>query len=282
MRTRKEIVELFFICLGLSFQPIVAAQYSIGIKSSDKIKAREAYQPFIGQLNRVIDGKVDLKIYTSLEELGKALKTGKIQFAFSSPTDYLKLNDSYGAVAIASKLNKGNSPYCQGTIVTSRDSEIKSIADLKGETFCYGPKGSFNKYYAALSAFKENKLGKDDVKAEYGTSCSNIAGYILDGKTKAGVVCDYSWDGWVKEQQVQSSTESLSSKLKIIGKGPRLRDDAISASEKVKKSIRKKFVSALLKLKGNPEILKAPLKAKGFAESTDDDYDLLRTVLTSL
>lgn len=254
-----------------------ADNFIIGIKSSNDSKTQSDYATFISLLSTNTKSTVTLKTFKSIEELSTAITKGDIEFTIVSPTDYLKLNESSKVAAIATKLNKGGTPYCQGTIIAGKGKGIEKVADLKGKKICYGPKGSFNKYYAALSTYKTNGIKSEDVNAEFSNSCGNIAGHILEGKTDAGVICDYSWDGWVSKEKTE-----YTSKLVVVGKGPKLRDKAIAAAPKVDPKKSEKLVNALIALKDNPEIIKAPLKAKGFAKSTDKDYDELRNLLKSL
>lgn len=255
---------------------------TIGITARDDAVAQKDYAPFLKLVKEELGNDVVLKTYSDLVTLGKAIKAGSIHFSIISPTDYLKLNEAVGVEAVATKLNKGGTPFCQGTIIAAKDGGINKLTDIKGKTFCFGPDGSFNKYYAALTAFRTEGVTIKDLDAQYGNSCGNIAGHILEGKSVAGVICDYSWDGWEKKLKSDPATEQPSAKLKIIGKGPKLRDKAIAISKKVDAKTRENFVNALIALKGKPEILNPPLKAKGFAKSTDKDYDGLRKIIKEL
>lgn len=274
----KTIARLSLLLL-LSYSIVTYSNdtFIIGIKSSDDAKSQKDYANFNKLLSEKINAKITLKTYKSLDQLSNALKNGDVEFSIVSPTDYLKLHETAEVNAIATKLNKGGTAFCQGTIVAGKNSGIKTISDLKGKKVCYGPKGSFNKYYAALSAYKSNGIKEEDVEAEFGSSCGNIAGHILDGKTDAGVICDYSWDGWISKEK-----KEYTEKLVIVGKGPKLRDNAIAASPKVDHKKSEKLVTALLSLKGNEDLAKPPLKAKGFEKSTDKDYDALRNLLQNL
>jgi len=109
-----------------------------------------------------------------------------------------------------------------------------------------------------------------------GGNCGGIAQTILDGRADAGVICDYSWDGW------SAKNDARVGKLAIIARGPKLRDTVVAASGGVDAVGRERFVRGLLALKGNPVILQPPLKARGFVRSTDGDYDPLRAVIRSL
>lgn len=270
----KTTILFLFSLFTLSFS---ATSFTIGIKSSDDTKSQKDYATFIQLLSEKANAQITLKTFKSIDELSNALISGEVEFTIVSPTDYLKLHESAKINAIATKKNKGGTAYCQGTIIAGKDKGINTIVDLKGKSICYGPKGSFNKYYAALSAYKSNGFKEEDVKAEFGSSCGNIAGHIIDGKTDAGVICDYSWDAWVKKDN-----KEYTGKLIVVGKGPKLRDDAIAASPKVDTKKHEILVSALIALEGNEEIVKPPLKAKGFEKSTDKDYDELRNLLNNL
>lgn len=249
----------------------------IGVKSSDVASVSEKYAPLKKLLEEKSGLKISVKGYATLEELSAAVKSGAASFVLASPTDYLKLHESAKAEVVATKLNKGGTPYCQGTIVAAKNKGIETVADLKGKKICYGPKGSFNKYLAALAAFKEAGLKESDMTSEFGSGCGNIADHIVNGKTDAGVICDYSWDGWNAKDK-----NPYAEKLQVVGKGPKLRDLAVAASPKTDKAVVTKIVAALLELKDAPEILAAPLKAKGFAKSSDADYNALREIVKTL
>jgi len=253
-------------------------EINIGITSSDDAKSQKDYAPFNKLIAEKTGKDIVLKTYPSLDKLCKASGSGDVDFLILSPTDYLKANKASGAKAVATKLNKGGTPYCQGTVLAAKNGKIKSVTDLKGKTFRFGPDGSFNKYYAVLMLFSDNSLNWDkDLKSvSYGTGCGGIAGTILKGEADAGVVCDYSWNGW----KAKNSEEVK--KLAVIGLAPRLRDKAIAASRGVDKATTEQFVKALVSLKDNPVILQPPLKARGFSPSTDKDYDSLRTVLSKV
>jgi len=250
---------------------------SLGVKSSDPVGTQEQYAPFIKLMSKNTGKPVVLKVYEDAEKLSGASAAGKVDFAIVSPTNYVAMKNAAGFEAVATKLNKSGTPYCQGTLIAPKAGGVKGIGDLKGKRFRYGPEGSFNKYLAARAAFKQGGFEPVELSgASYGTGCSGIAQTILDGHADAGVICDYSWDGWVAKNDAKID------KLTIIGRGPKLRDTVVAASGDVDAAAREQFVRALLALNGNPTILQPPLKAKGFARSTDGDYDSLREVIKGL
>lgn len=251
---------------------------TIGLQSGDAAAARTQYAPFLDLLSGKMGRPISLATYKSLADLGGACRARKVDFVLVSPTSYVALADSADVTAIATKCNKGGTPYCQGTLIAEKGKGITCLADLKGKRFRYGPNGSFNKYYAALIAFK--KAGLDPAaefkRVSYGTGCGGIAKTILDGEADAGVVCDYSWDGWAAAGSFEAE------KLSIIGRGPKLRDSGVAAASHVSVADCDQLVQALLATSGDPMVLAPPLKAKGFVRSTDRDYDALRQILTDL
>ncbi len=248
---------------------------TLGVKAADASAARQQFAPFIGLLTKQLGRPVTLRVCGSSADLAQECKTGDVAFLLASPTDYVALNRSAGVTAIATKRNKGGTPYCQGILVAAKGNGITRVEDLKGKRFRFGPKGSFNKYHAALCALAEAGLDPKNDLAEvsYGSGCGGIAETIGQGQADAGVVCDYSWDGWVAKNSPEIA------KLVVIGRGPKLRDTAVAAARNVDPAIREDFLEALLTLDGNPALLAPPLKAKGFAPATDRDYDPLRKIL---
>ena len=251
--------------------------FVVAVKSPDAAGAREQYAPFVRLMSEATGRPVTLKACGDCAELSRASAAGEVGFVIVSPTDYVSMKDSAGLEAIATKLNKSGTPYCQGTLIAVKGKGINRIGDLKGKRFRYGPKGSFNKYLAALCAFKQAGLKPGDLSGvSYGTGCGGIAQTILDGQADAGVICDYSWDGWVAKKDAKVG------KLAVIARGPKLRDTVVAATGKTDAATREQFVRGLLALNGNATILQPPLKARGFARSTDGDYDSLRAVIKEL
>jgi ABC-type phosphate/phosphonate transport system substrate-binding protein len=249
----------------------------VGIKSSDPAGAQEQYAPFVKLMSEKTGQPVALKVCKDHDELCRASAAGEVCFVIVSPTDYVAIKKNAGLEAIATKLNKSGTPYCQGTLIAPKSNGVKGIGDLKGKRFRYGPKGSFNKNLAALAAFKQAGLKPGELSAvSYGTGCGGIAQTVLDGQADAGVICDYSWDGWVAKK------DDKANKLTVIARGPKLRDTVVAATGATDAATQKQFVDALLALNGNATILLPPLKARGFARSTDSDYDSLRVVIKGL
>ncbi|MDF1555296.1 MAG: phosphate/phosphite/phosphonate ABC transporter substrate-binding protein [Deferrisomatales bacterium] len=255
---------------------------ALGVKApaADPEEVRKVYAPFVKILGQRLGQEVVLEPHGNTADLGRAVQAAEIDFLLLSPTDYLEVHAASGAEAIASKLNKGGTPYCQGTIVTRRDSGIESIADLKGKRFQFGPLGTFNKYWAALAALMGSGLdAQRDVEVSgYGEGCDGIADCVLRGESDAGVICDYSWDGWTDRAEGQRYVEEL----KVLGAGPRLRDDAVAVAPHLGPDQRHRLVNALLSLDGEDALLAPPLKAKGFAVGSDTDYDELRSLMQRL
>ncbi len=250
---------------------------AVGIKSSDPVAAQGQYAPFLKLMSEKTGQPVGLKVFKDAGELSRASAAGEVGFVIISPTDYVAIKNNASLEAVATKLNKSGTPYCQGTLIAPKAGGVSKIGDLTGKRFRYGPKGSFNKYLAARHAFKQAGFEPGQLAdTSCGTGCGGIAQTILDGHADAGVICDYSWDGWVAKKDAKAD------KLTIIARGPKLRDTVVAASDSTTPARREQFVGALLALNGNPTILAPPLKAKGFARSTDGDYDSLREVIKGL
>jgi phosphonate transport system substrate-binding protein len=257
--------------------PEPSSKIVVGIKSSDLSGARQQYAPFVKLMSEQTGQAVALKVCKDTDELSRASADGEVCFVIVSPTDYVAMKEPAALEAVATKLNKSGTPYCQGTLIAPKGKGVQGIGDLKGKRFRYGPEGSFNKNLAALAAFKQAGLKPGDLAAvSYGGGCGGIAQTILDGQADAGVICDYSWDGWVAKKDAKVG------ELTVIARGPKLRDTVVAATGDTDAATREQFVRGLLALNDNPTILQPPLKARGFVRSTDGDYDSLRTVIKSL
>jgi ABC-type phosphate/phosphonate transport system substrate-binding protein len=251
---------------------------TIGVEAVDAAAAKQQYEPFLDLLAGQMDAPVALQTYISSVELGQAAAAGKIGFAIISPTQYLELRESAALEAIATKRNKGGTAYCQGTLIAAKGSNIAKVSDLKGKRMRFGPEGCFNKYYAGLHAMAQDGLDVEDLsEVSYGTGCTGIAQAVLAEQADAGVICDYSWDGWAAEDS------PLVEKLVIIGRGPKLMEKVIAAAAGTDAPTRERLVRALLAMKeADPVLMQPPLKACGFVSSEDKDYDSLRQVLKDL
>lgn len=115
------------------------------------------FGPMAIDLSAVLKRPVMLASSTTFERFSENLEGQQFDIAFVQPFEYIKIADKYGYVPLATRTES-----LSGMLVTTRDSPIKTIADLKGKRVALPPESAAISYLVRLH-LKSNGLapGKD-------------------------------------------------------------------------------------------------------------------------
>lgn len=107
---------------------------------------------------------VPVNIYISKNYAGlvEAMKQKKVDFAFFSSLTYVFAEKQAGAKVLLKTI--WNQPYYYSTIVTPKDSGIKTLKNLKGKKFAYVDEKSSSGYLYPQLALKKEGLKDSDMK----------------------------------------------------------------------------------------------------------------------
>jgi phosphate/phosphite/phosphonate ABC transporter binding protein len=237
----------------------------------DPRKMVRSYESMMEYLKKELQlNEVRLVLTPDYNTLTQFLKEGKVDVAWHGVFAYPKAREMTGARAILTPVWSGKKSYC-GIIVARADSNINSLADLKGKSFAFTDKKSASGYFLPTIFLLENNIDpeKDFSRVEYIKKHDNILYNVLYKKFDAGAVYDNSF------QLLKNDEER--NQLKIVSKTADILNEPIMVRKDLPDELSAKIKAAFLKLSSSDPATKHILSdignLDGFTESCDADYD---------
>jgi len=214
------------------------------------------------------------KLYISEKDGGIVhdLGTGKVHFAAIGTLSYLQAHELYGVRCLVRGLNAQGKDRYQAVIFTRPQSDITSLADLKGRTFAFGSYTSTQGHLIPRMMLAQIGIELKDLKNyEYTGSHADCANAVISGRYDAGGMQD-------------TLARSLEAKglIRILAVSDYYPASGISVNKDVPPKVVEKVKKALLAFdpQGKDaeglyhwERSEMPL---GFIEARDEDYEELR------
>ena len=237
----------------------------------------EEFQPVMDYLTDRTPYRFELKLGKTYEDAVRFLEQGATQIASLGPVTYLEAHARFGAVPILRSRNANGELFYRSIIVVRQDSDVKALADLRGRSFCFPSPHStsgnlFGRYALQQAGIPLRDLGEYTNLKHH----DQVAKAVLAGKYEAGAVKDI----------VAYRYESRG--LRIL----HVSDPIPSVPIVVRADVPPAFVEAvkraLLRLDPeNPDHRKMMAEWNeefkyGFVETTDADYDPIRTMLNAI
>jgi len=224
--------------------------------------------PLTEYLSKALNREVKLKLSPNMPTAIKEVANGEVDLAYLTPVAYIRSHDM-GQTQLLVKTITQNKGSFKLMIVVREDSQIKSINDLIGKRFAFGDKAALLQRAAVVGAdMPLEKLGNYAFLGHY----DNIIRAVLHGEFDAGIVKDtmaYKWQG---------------KGIRILYSSPDLPPYNIAASGKLSSELVQKLKRAFLDLDPNNPSHKPIIKAldkqyDGFADTNDDEYDVVRKLV---
>jgi phosphonate transport system substrate-binding protein len=173
--------------LGSASNPIVMAF----VPSGDVPTITKAGTEIADCLSKLTGLSYKIEVGTNFGASIEAMGAGKAQVGFLNTFSILLAQSKYGIepVLVALRNYKGKlENYYQGQFIANNASGIKSVADLKGKTFCFVDPNSTSGYIIPQIVLKANGIDPDkDFKATQNAgSHDNVAIAVYKGDCDAG------------------------------------------------------------------------------------------------
>ena len=230
-------------------------EFGVGLFQPDKEKNDATYKPLADYLAKKLGRAVKLRTVDTWEGLAKSLASSETDLALMGPWGYVLANNQAGAEAVATILYQGKPEYF-AIMVTSPNSGINRIEDLKGKTFAFGDKGSTSGYLIPFYEFHKRGLDVDTYfsKVIY-TKHQAIEIQVTRGELDAGADYNRNRDAMIEQGLIKAADS------KIIWTSAPLPNDAFAVSADLAKD--KAFTARLVKaleeigaeLKAQPNLL---------------------------
>lgn len=273
---RSIIFHLFLTCLvvysGLIFasnrQPLVL---NFGIYASDKpsemvSQFRPALDVLEKELNKSLNRavKIKMKVSNSYERSIKHLVNGQVDFTRFGPASYvISKKMEPGIQILANEKNREQKKF-SGVIAVKENSEIRTLADLKGKYFAFGNLNSTTgRYFPQFKLYKVGIKASDLHTYDYLGRHDRVAAAVFAGRYDAGAF---------KEGTLRKF-ENKGIKYKILAIFPNVSKPWLARAH-MEHEIFVALQEALLNFKDSNALAK--LKRAGFVPGKDSDYALTR------
>lgn len=173
--------------LGSASNPIVITF----VPSGDVPTITKAGTSLTDCLSKLTGLTYKIEVGTNFAASIEAMGNKKAQFGFLNTFSAILAKEKYGVVPrlVALRNYKGKlENFYQGQFITGKNTGIKSIADLKGKTFCFVDPNSTSGYIIPRIVLKANGIDPDkDLKATQNAgSHDNVAIAVYKGDCDAG------------------------------------------------------------------------------------------------
>lgn len=162
----------------------------------------------------------------------------------------------------------------KSVFVTSKDSGITQLKDLKGKTFSFGSVSSTSGHLMPRYFLMQNGIVPDNDFAEFSFSGAHdaTAAWVQAGKVDAGALNFLVWDKLVESKKVDLD------KIDVFWTTPPYVDYVWTARSDLDQTLRDKITQAFLKLDSqNPEhkTLLDLHRTTGYIEAKDEDWKMI-------
>lgn len=228
-------------------------------------------QPLKDYLTRALGKDVQLIVTTDYSSMIEAMRFGRIDLAYFGPLSYVLAKSKSDIEPFAAMVVNGKPTY-RSVIIANAESGVDSFEDIKGKNMAYGDRASTSSHLIPKTVLLENaglEAGKD-YKAHFVGGHDAVAVNVANGNAEAGGLSEVIFENLLERGLVDRSKVVV---LGYSGEFPQypwaMRSDL---SPELKASVQQAFLEI-----NDPDILDS-LKAEGFAEITDADYDVIRNM----
>jgi len=253
--------------------PARAEEYSVAVVPQvAPAKLAQAWMPFLERVSKEAGVKLKFVTAPSISDFEqRLLQSGKADFAWCNPLDYVLAAEQHGYVAIAREAKH----KLKGIIVVKSASPFKALADLRGKSLVV-PRGAFAAETLVKVELASASLGPKDVEVRVANSHDSAYLMVLSGQVDAA--------GGVMRTFKDLSPEAQAG-LRVLQTTQPITPHPFSAHPRVPTEVVKRVREAIVKIGADPanRDLLAGLKfPEGFETAEDADYQDARQIRSAL
>ena len=234
-------------------------------------KQLDRYEPLATYLSEKIGADVKLKVLTRYGNLIDNFASAGLDGAFFGSFTYTLAHAKLGVEAIARPETVGGVSTYYGLIFVRKDSDIKSVQDMKGKSFVFVDRATTAGYLLPLAFFRAHRIEnyKTFFKETYFSGTHEDAIYdVLNKKAEIGAAKNTVF------ARLAAADSRLKDELVILARSPEVPENGLAVRNDLDHAIRNKLQEALLNMQNESQgiqVLK-DLGAMRFIETTDSDY----------
>jgi phosphonate transport system substrate-binding protein len=258
---------------ALCLWPLAAvADYTLSItpRFSPDVSIKRV-TPLADLLGSVLGQPVKINLSPTFDDLEQRMRSGQIDIAFITPTQYPFVSGTMEPVAIIADATDG--AKLRGLVITRADSLIHSQNDLKGRSAAIVSEKSAGGYLS-------QKVALDAINVD--TTKDMRLQVVADNKQENVVMSVYLGEadvGFVREDALHVADKYVPpSQIRVVMLGAWLPNWCIVVKRSLVPQAKNQVRAALLGLKADAPTLKA-LQATAFVPGADADFDVYRKAL---
>ena len=231
--------------------------------------------PLKAYLERTLGRPVDLVIPTNYNATVEALGNGSLDFAYLGGLTYIKAHALSGVVPL---VQRSSDLQFHSYFITSANSRIRSLGDLKGKTFAFGDINSTSGHLMPYLEMRQAGVDPNtDLKFRYTGSHPATAKAVESGAADAGALDETVYNSMVSEGKLDPT------KVRVFYTSKPFVDYVWVARKDVDQATQEKFAQAFTNLKEgrNDDILRI-LRGKNFVRANNQEYTVLRLIAQEL
>jgi phosphonate transport system substrate-binding protein len=276
-KTLAVLLPLFLFCSSLiilcpSYVEAQEDSIIIGLLPEMNVfKQKQRFDPLAVYLTERMGIEVRLTILSRYGNIIERIKEEKIDGAFlGSFTGALSISQ-LGVEPLARPINMDGTSTYYGHIFVKKNSNIKTVADMKGKTLALVERATTAGYIFPLAWFK--RQGVDDIGSYFSDhfftgSHDGAIDAVLNNKADVGAAKNTIYE------RMQKSYPRIAEELVILTSSPRVPSNGLCVRENLPEQHKKKLKDLLLNLHQDQEgiVVLNKLGAKRFVETSREDY----------
>jgi len=247
-------------------------------------ETRARFAPLAAHLAEQLGRRVE-PVWLDTADFDEAIRAGRFDLIHTNSYLYAWFQAAYGFRILAGEARGKDGAYSSGTIIAGRDSAVKTLADLKGKRFVFGPAFAPTAYLSPYWLLLEAGI---DPEKDLGYYAFPAGSYkhekaifaVVDGAFDAGA-------GPALDLEVMEAEGKLSpTDYRVIARGPRVPYCVFSASATLPESTFQEIRKALFAVNAETvaavdgEVLKVLKSAlvDGFVPLEEREFDPVRAM----
>ncbi len=245
--------------LSLGFMPYISPSILL-----------EKYTPLAKYLSQELNTKVEIKIAKNYTEHLENVKNDKYDIAFLGGSPYIYLADNFNKKRVLVRYEFNGLASFRSVIFVNQNSKIKDIKELEGKYIAFGNKKSTLSSQVPMYMLKNANVDIEQCDFKFLNNHENVFLGVLFGEYQAGAIAEDIF------------LENKDRGIRAIAYSPRVSTHVFTASDKLSEKDAKSIKNALLSLKDKKVLTSVSKNLSAFVDVKDEDYDLLRDILTEV
>jgi len=276
------VVALLSVACGSAPAPAeapVKQDLVMGFVPSQTSSVVQTNADLLGQyLSQKTGYNIKPTVLTSYAAVTEGMTSGNVDIGWVGPLDYVIAHQKNGAEAVTKSVRNGKPSYL-AFIIVNANSNINSVADLKGKKFAFGdPLSTSSNLYPRFLMLKNGINPDTDVKGVNISNQTQIGVNVCQGTVDAGAI----YDDARTNRGAETSCPGIMTKTKILATSDPIPGDPQMIRHNLNSAQKKKLREAMIAL-GTDPTMKDPLKKlytiDSLAPAQDSDYDVIRAII---